>query len=93
VNVDYILYLAVAVVIFAFIAIVYMVTTGMKKKLVNKKIDRFSIRSGKRVTQKELDRILKYIEKNKKYLSPSAYKMGLYKINKAKTRMQVSQIG
>ncbi len=89
-NIDYILYLAVAVVVFAFIAIVYMVTASMKKKRVNKKIDKFSIRSGKRVTQKELDRILSYIEKNKKYLSHSAYKIGLYKINKAKTRMQVS---
>ena len=89
-NIDYILYLAVSVVVVAFIGIMYIATTSVKKKLVKKKIDRFSIRSGKRVTQKELDRILKYIEKNKSYLSPSAYKMGVCKINKAKMHMQLS---
>ena len=89
-NIDYILYLAVTVVFLAFITIVYMGIVSIKKKLVNKKVDKFSIKSGKRVTQKDLDKILSYIEKNKKHLSHSAYKIGLYKINKAKKHMQVS---
>ena len=86
-NVEYILYVAVAIVVLAFISLLYMFIIGTKKKIVNKKIDRFSIRSGKRVTRKELDKILKYIEKNKKYLTPSAYKIGMYKIDKARLRM------
>jgi uncharacterized protein YoxC len=86
-NIEYILYLAVIIVALAFISLLYMFITSTKKKIVNKKIDKFSIRSGKRVTRKELDKILKYIEKNKKYLTPSAYKIGMYKIDKARLRM------
>ena len=90
IDIDTMLYFAVIMVTVALILIASIAITSIKKKLVKKKIDRFSIRSGKRVTQKELDKILKYIEKNKSYLSPSAYKMGVYKINKAKMRMELS---
>jgi ABC-type glycerol-3-phosphate transport system permease component len=87
-NIKYILYIAVIIVALAFILLLlYMFITSMKKKIVNKRIDKFSIRSGNRVTHKELDKILKYIEKNKKYLTPSAYKIGMYKIDKARLRM------
>lgn len=86
-NIEYILYVAVMVVIVSFIALIYLFTIDMKKRMVNNKIDNFSIKSGKRVTQKELDRIMHYIERNKKYLSPSAYKIGMYKIDRAKARM------
>ena len=86
-NVEYILYVAVIIVLLAFISLLYMFIIGTKKKIVNKKIDKFSIKSGKRITSKELDKILKYIEKNKKYLTPSAYKIGMYKIDKARLRM------
>lgn len=86
-NIEYILYVAVMVVIVSFIALIYLFTIDMKKRMVNNKIDKFSIKSGKRVTQQELDRIMQYIERNKKYLSPNAYKMGMYKIDKAKARM------
>ncbi len=89
-GIDYILYMAVIIVIVAFAALLYIFIVNIKKKRVNNKIDRFSIKSGKRVTQKEVDKILNYIEKNKKYLSPSAYKIGRYKIDKARIRMQLS---
>ena len=86
-NAEYILYAAVIIVVISFVALLYILILDIKKKIVNKKIDKFSIRSGKKVTHKELDKILKYIEKNKKYLTASAYKIGMYKIDKARTRM------
>jgi len=86
-NTEYILYAAVIIVVISFVALLYIFIIDIKKKIVNKKIDKFSIRSGKKVTQKELEKILKYIEKNKKYLTASAYKIGMYKIDKARMRI------
>lgn len=86
-NIEYILYAAVIIVTVSFMALIYLFTVDMKKRMVNNKIEKFSIKSGKKVTQQELDRILQYIERNKKYLTSSAYKMGMYKIDKARARM------
>lgn len=84
---EYILFSAVLVVVVAFIMVFLIVIKDMKKKMVRKKIDKFNDNSTLKVTQKELDRMLSYIEKNKKHLTPSLYKESINKITKVQARI------
>lgn len=69
----------------AVLFLVYIFIMIMKKKLVHRGIDKFSIYTKKPITHQELDNFMEYIEKNKKYLTASAYKTGIYKVNKIRT--------
>lgn len=88
-NTEDILYAAVAVVIVAFISLGYIFIVGLKRRMVNHKIDKFSSKNGKKITQNEIDKIMAYIHKNQKYILPSIYKKSMSKIDMARMRMKL----
>jgi len=84
-NIEYILYLSIAIVALAGFSLIYVLIISMKKKLVHRAINKFSIHRSHPLTHQELDSFMGYIKKNKKYLSDSAYKVGMYKVKKIRT--------
>jgi len=88
-KVEYFLFGALFVVVVAFIVLLYIFAIEMKRKSVARKIENFGKNNSKKITEKELTKIVKYIEKNKKYIIPSLYKKGMSNIEKAKVRMSI----
>ena len=86
-KIEYILFSAVVVVVIAFMMIFLIVIKDIKKKIVRKHIDNFNNTMNQKVTKKELDSIVKYAERNKKYLTPTLYKRTLNKVSQDRVRI------
>ena len=84
-SIEYVFYLSMTIVSVAGLSLVYAFIISMKKSLVHRAINKFSIYTSHPLTHQDLDSFTAYIEKNKKYLSDSAYKVGMYKVNKIRT--------
>ena len=87
-NIEYILYVSIVIVCLAMFSLLYALYIAIKRKLVNRAINKFSIHTFHPITHRELDNFMGYIEKNKKYLSDSTYKIGMYKVKKIRTHIK-----
>jgi uncharacterized protein YoxC len=75
---EYILYFAVIVVVIAFIMLLQLLLQNLKKKSVTGKLKKcLHGKIHQKVSAKEVEKMLKYIENNKKYIPFSIYKKSL----------------
>ena len=84
-NIEYLFYISIAILFVTGLSLVYAFIVSIKKSLVHRAIDKFSIYTSQPLTHQDLDSFVVYIEKNRKYLSDSAYKVGMYKVHKIRT--------
>ena len=72
---EYILYLTVIVIAMSFIVLLFMLVKSTKKNMVNGKIRKcIEDKIHKQVSVHNVEEMIKYIEKNKKYVLFTTYK-------------------
>jgi len=81
---EYILYLAVLVTAFAFLALLYLLLQDVRKSMINNKINKcIKYKIYKKISAKKVEKMIKYIEKNKKNIPLSTYNSSLYALERA----------
>jgi uncharacterized protein YoxC len=75
---EYILYFAVIVIAISFIVLLQLLLQNLKKKMVTAKLQKcIQGEKYKQVSNKEIDKMIKYIENNKNYISFNTYRNSL----------------
>ena len=75
---EYILYFAVVVVILTFMVLFYLLLQDLKKKMVNSKLQKcLHSKIHQKVSVKEVKKMIKYMENNKKHIPFSIYNNSL----------------
>ena len=77
---EYILYLVILVVVFAFASLFYIYMLHLKKNRVRAKVNLYLSEVRKRKPQEETYKRVNYVEKNRKYMTMSFYSDSIKKL-------------
>ncbi|HHD79662.1 MAG TPA: hypothetical protein ENK98_08555 [Epsilonproteobacteria bacterium] len=81
---EYILYFAVIVLVIAFIMLLQLLLQNLKEKRVTDKLNKcLQGKIHQKVSAKDVEKMIKYIEKNKKHIPFSIYKKSLQTLQTA----------
>ena len=85
---EYILYLTVIVIAMSFIVLLFMLAQDTKKNMVNGKIRKcIEDKIHQQVSAQNVEEMIKYIEKNRKYLLFTTYKNSIHTLRRALVRI------
>ncbi len=80
---EYILYLVILIIAMSFIALLYLLLQNTKRNMVHGKINKCLQKNiHKKVSARKVEKMIKYIEKNRKYISLSTYNSSLYTLER-----------